>query len=248
MAAEQNAEVSDADKNQNEQSSADLIDVDDDQAVDLTPEVLDYDDDPKVIDLDTNTNFSLEDLIKRASNLGRKPKPVQASPVVAADPPAVGAATPPVEDGEQITLLKAQIEQEKTNTLRALADLQNLRRRSDEERLRIIRDGNERLIKEFLPVLDDFERGLAATRTTQSYEQLIDGVDSVLRKFSDILTRQGVEAIPAVGEPFNPDLHEAVSVEEGSDETDEVVTQELRKGYTLHGRVIRPSLVTVAKS
>jgi molecular chaperone GrpE len=238
MADELNSDMSDADKNQNEQSSADRVEGNEDLRTDTTPEVIDFEGGRNVIDIDTN--FSLEDLIKRASKLGKKP----VEPTPAPDPAVVAA----IEDAEQIALLKSQLEQEKNNTLRALADLQNLRRRSDEERLRIIRDGNERLIKEILPVLDDFERGLAAARTAQSYEMLINGVESVLRKFDDTLAKQGVELIPAVGEPFNPDLHEAVSVQESSDQPDETVVQELRKGYTLHGRVIRPTLVTVAKS
>ncbi|HEX5324491.1 MAG TPA: nucleotide exchange factor GrpE, partial [Capsulimonadaceae bacterium] len=97
-------------------------------------------------------------------------------------------------------------------------------------------------------VVDDFDRSLAAARQAESYEQLVEGVEAVLRKIGDVLGRQGLEPIPAVGEPFDPAVHEAVMVEEGSDQPDETVIEELRKGYKMNGRVLRPSLVKVAKS
>lgn len=143
--------------------------------------------------------------------------------------------------------LRAQAQTANENYLRALADLQNFRRRNDEAVKRQIRDANERLIKDLLPVLDDFDLALDAARKTESYEQLIGGVSAVARKFMVTLNKQGVEAIPAVGESFDTEVHEAVMLDEDSEEPDETVTAELRKGYTLHDRVIRPSLVKVAK-
>ena len=182
--------------------------------------------------------------------------PVTATPVSiptpnAADSPlAVLELTEPTGtalSSKEVEELKAGIKQANDERLRAQADLQNFRRRGEEERLRIIRDANERLIKELLPVLDDFDLALDAARKTESYEQLIGGVSAILRKFQDTLGKQGVAAIPAVGEPFSAEVHEAVMLDEESDEPDETVTAELRKGYTLHDRVIRPSLVKVAK-
>lgn len=143
--------------------------------------------------------------------------------------------------------LKAQVTSANDNALRAQAELQNYRRRNDENVKRQIRDANERLIKELLPVLDDFDLALDAARKTESYEQLIGGVSAVARKFMETLNKQGVEPIPAVGEQFSADVHEAVMLDEESDAPDETVTAELRKGYTLYDRVIRPSLVKVAK-
>jgi len=239
MPDQSEAQVSEVGKNQNEQSSADHLEFADD---DLEHAV------PAIIDLDTESSNSLnidglKDLFARVDLASRKKKQeAAAAEAVAAESDAAA------ENADLVTALKAQVEQEKNNTLRALADLQNFRRRSDEERTRIIREGNERLIKQLLPILDDFERGLTASRETKSYEQLIGGVESVLRKTSDILAQQGVEPIPSVGQKFDPDLHEAVTVIEDSDQPDETIVQELQKGYTLYGRVIRPSLVTVAKS
>jgi molecular chaperone GrpE len=246
------SQVSEVGKNQNEQSSADQFDAAEDNYQHAVPALVDDEDDKtNVFDLDTDSVSSLEDLIRRAGKFVSKKKPDPAQPVVtnaaAADTTNIDSAVG-ADGADEVAVLKAQLEQEKNNTLRALADLQNVRRRTDEERGRIIRDANERLIKELLPILDDFERGLGAARDNHSYDMLIDGVESVLRKTSDVLAKQGVIPIPSVGEQFNPDLHEAVTVSEGSDQPDESVIAELRKGYTLHGRVIRPSLVTVAKS
>ena len=181
--------------------------------------------------------------------------PVESTPTPAAaqTPPANGAApvtleaAGPVVSSKELEEMKDKVKQANDECLRAKADLQNFRRRGEEERVRIIRDANERLIKEMLPVLDDFDLALDAARKTESYEQLIGGVSAILRKFSETLGKQGVQPIPAVGEPFNAEVHEAVMLDEESEEPDETVTAELRKGYTLHDRVIRPSLVKVAK-
>jgi len=180
------------------------------------------------------------------------PPPTPATPAPAAPPPNGSApvtleSAGPAASSKEVEELKDKAKQANDSYLRAMADLQNFRRRGEEERLRIIRDANERLIKEMLPVLDDFDLALDAARKTESYEQLIGGVGAILRKFADTLGKQGVQPIPAVGEQFNAEVHEAVMLDEESEEPDETVTAELRKGYTLHERVIRPSLVKVAK-
>jgi molecular chaperone GrpE len=174
------------------------------------------------------------------ANLVEPPPPAPTAPAE----PQLG---PTASNGAEIEKLRADLKQANENYLRALADLQNFRRRGEEERLRIVRNGNEKLIKEILPVLDDFDLALDAAKQAESFEQLVGGVDAIVRKFHETLSKQGVEPIASVGEKFDPDLHEAVMVDENSEEPDETVVSELRKGYTLHNRVIRPSLVKVAK-
>ena len=154
----------------------------------------------------------------------------------------------PAASSEELDALRKQVAQANDNYLRALADLQNFRRRGEEERRRIIQDGNERLIMELLPVLDDFDLALTHAQKAESYEQLVGGVDAILRKFRETLAKQGVEPIPAQGEMFDAGKHEAVMLDEESDAPDETITAELRKGYTMNQRVIRPSLVKVAKA
>ena len=175
--------------------------------------------------------------------------PIDLDAPVASTPSAseAAASAEPMVSSQEMDELRAQVAAANDGMLRAQAELQNYRRRNDEAVKRQIRDANERLIKDLLPVLDDFDLALDAARKTESYEQLIGGVSAVARKFLSTLNKQGVEAIPAVGEPFSAEVHEAVMLDEDSEEPDETVTAELRKGYTLHDRVIRPSLVKVAK-
>jgi molecular chaperone GrpE len=151
-------------------------------------------------------------------------------------------------DARKLDSLQADLAQANTDRLRALADLQNFRRRAEEERLRIVREANEKLIRELLPILDDFDLAVIAAKSSQSFEQLIGGVEAIQRKIHDTLAKQGVAPIASVGERFDPDLHEAVMLDENSDQPDEIITSELRRGYRLHNRVIRPSLVKVAKN
>jgi molecular chaperone GrpE len=154
----------------------------------------------------------------------------------------------PIEASEEMEELRSQTTIAKDNYLRTLAEFQNYKRRGDAQKQLLRQEANERLIKELLPILDDFDLALDAASKSESYEQLIGGVSAILRKFQDTLAKEGVNAIPAVGEPFNTEVHEAVMLDEESDLPDETVSAELRKGYTLHDRVIRPSLVKVAKS
>lgn len=154
----------------------------------------------------------------------------------------------PVAPSEEMEELRAQTTLAKDNYLRTLAEFQNYKRRGDSQKQQLRQEANERLIKELLPILDDFDLALEAARKSESYEQLIGGVSAILRKFQDTLAKEGVNPIPAVGEAFNTEVHEAVMLDEESDLPDETVSAELRKGYTLHDRVIRPSLVKVAKS
>ncbi len=161
---------------------------------------------------------------------------------------SIPEASPVTENNsKELQDLKDQAARANDDMLRARADLQNFRRRGEEERLRIIRDGNERLIKELFPVLDNFDLAVAAAKQAQSYEQLVGGVEATARKFHETLAKQGVQPIEAVGKQFDPDLHEAVMLDEDTEEPDETVTAELRRGYMLNSRVIRPSLVKVAK-
>jgi molecular chaperone GrpE len=144
--------------------------------------------------------------------------------------------------------LRTQAADANDKYLRTLAEFQNYKRRTDDDIKRRIQDGNEKLIQQILPSLDDFDLAIIAARNTESYEQLIGGVEAMARKLTETLARQGVEPILALGEKFDTTLHEAVMLDEDSEEPDETVTAELRKGYTMGGRVIRPTLVKVAKA
>jgi len=183
----------------------------------------------------------------------RAPAPTEPAPTPAEPSPNVivldaEPTSEPVLDAAREAELKQEIETHKNNHLRAVADLHNYRRRTEEEMRKLKASAAERLIKEILPIVDDFDRSLAAAKQSESYEQLVTGVEAVLRKFVDTLHHEGVDPIPALGEVFNPLIHEAIMVEEGTDAPDDTVVEELRKGYMLNGQLLRPSLVKVAKS
>ncbi len=122
---------------------------------------------------------------------------------------------------------------------RSTAEFINYKRRTEQERAEMIKTANERLIREFLPVLDDLERTLANVPTEQAESKWVEGVELVARKYRTLLERQGVTTIEAVGQPFDPAIHEAV----GGNGTH--VTEEYQRGYRFHGRTLRPTIVVV---
>jgi molecular chaperone GrpE len=130
---------------------------------------------------------------------------------------------------------------------RAAADLANLRRRTEQERGDIEKFASMLLVAELLPVLDNFERALETIPGNLSGLTWIQGVMLIERHFRAILEHQGVAPIEAQGKPFSASYHEAISERETEDAEPGTVTQVYQKGYTMHGRVIRPALVELAK-
>ena len=140
----------------------------------------------------------------------------------------------------------AKIAEMNDSRLRALADYANLKRRSEEERDNLRQYVAEELLKKLLPIADNFERALTAAEQTHDYDKLIGGVNAVHRQLQDYLTKQGIAPIAALHQPFNPNLHDAIGQEPSADHPDNTVIDELQKGYTLNGRVIRPTMVKVS--
>jgi molecular chaperone GrpE len=151
------------------------------------------------------------------------------------------------DEREHQRSLRDDLEAERNNIRRLQADIVNNRRKAEQERERAVREASDRLIKQLLPVIDDFERSLKAAATSENYEMLLTGVHAILRNFSALLARQGIEPVATVGIFFDPDIHEAVAVEETSELEDEIVMEELRKGYLQDGRLLRAALVKVAR-
>ena len=130
--------------------------------------------------------------------------------------------------------------------LRARADFANFKRRTEEERESMKAFLSERMLKGLLPITDNFDRALLASETTKDYDKLIGGINAVYRQLADFLTREGVEVIDALHQPFDPNLHDAVMREETTEYPDNTVVAELQKGYTIGGRVLRPTMVRVS--
>jgi molecular chaperone GrpE len=147
----------------------------------------------------------------------------------------------------ELEAAKAASEEHRHNWQRSAADFANYKRRTDEERATLAAFSNASLIAKLLAVLDDFDRALENV-PPEAHDAWIEGVKLVERKLRNVLESEGVTPIQAAGEPFDPNLHEAVVHEETADHPDNHVIDEVQRGYRLHDRVIRPSLVRVANN
>jgi molecular chaperone GrpE len=128
---------------------------------------------------------------------------------------------------------------------RVAADFENFRKRTQREMAENIERASQRVVMGLLPVLDSFDLAVAHEPATDSEANLLGGVNSTRQQLLDALAREGLEVIPAVGEVFDPELHEAATMEGAPDHP--VVVGEMRRGYTLRGRVIRAALVAVGE-
>jgi molecular chaperone GrpE len=132
--------------------------------------------------------------------------------------------------------------------LRERADLENVKKRSARERSDAIKFGVEGLARDLLPMVDNLERALQHVSAAPENASLVQGVELTLRGVKDALQRHGVTRIAAQGQPFDPSLHEAVAHQETAEHAPNTVIAEYQAGYMLHDRLLRPALVTVAKS
>lgn len=144
-----------------------------------------------------------------------------------------------------------QLEKEKEDLnnkyLRTQADLQNFRTRVNREKEQLLMFQSQRVIESLLPVMDNFERAIAAGNNENStLESMLEGIQMVFRQVQSVFEQEGVQVIPAEGQLFDPNLHQAVMQEESDEYESGMIMQELQKGYQLKGRVIRPSMVKVS--
>jgi molecular chaperone GrpE len=177
-------------------------------------------------------------------------EPENSRPAEAAlDQAADAAAEAPPETPEELAALRDQAARANENRdlyVRAVADLENFRKRAARERQDAVRYANESLLGKILPVLDSFELALAATDS--AHEAMRDGVKMIFDQLRGALSEAGLEEVDATGQAFDPALHEAVSMLETADVPDGHVVQQLRKGYRLNDRLLRPATVVVARA
>lgn len=128
---------------------------------------------------------------------------------------------------------------------RVAADFENYRKRTQREMAAMVERASERVVRQLLPVLDSFEGAMAMEAKSETEEKLLVGVRNTYELLLDVLAKEGLEPIEAWDEPFDPHIHEAVATA-GDGEGTIRVTQELRRGYKLRGKVLRPALVVVA--
>jgi len=196
---------------------------------------------------------------KTESNTSKneRPAPVATGPAAAAAPVAVAGPTP-----EQIEELKTRASRADENwdrLLRTTADFENFKKRAARERIETAQSAAAAVIQKLLPVLDHIEMAQASAQSAHSSRQsqaaaeggkfasLQAGIAMIQEQLKTVLTETGIEEIDATGRPFDPALHEAVSQMESSEIPEGHVVQQLRKGYKLKERLLRPATVVVAK-
>ncbi|EGL16175.1 MULTISPECIES: nucleotide exchange factor GrpE [unclassified Paenibacillus] len=158
-------------------------------------------------------------------------------------PDAEGAAS---GRNAELDELRKAAEESQQRLLRAQADFDNFRRRTRQEKEEFAKYASLKLIEQMLPVIDNFDRALVSSRETQDFEALTKGIEMVYRQLEQLMTQEGLTPIEAVGQPFNPEFHQAIMQVESDDYEEGIVVEEVQKGYMLKDKVIRPSMVKVS--
>lgn len=137
-------------------------------------------------------------------------------------------------------------EENQQKYLRAQADFDNFRRRTMKEKEELGQYASMKLISQLLPIVDNFERAIAASSSNSDYDSLAKGVDMTFRQLAATLEQEGLTPMNAVGQPFNPEFHQAIMQVESEEHEEGIVVEEIQKGYMLKDRVIRPAMVKVS--
>ena len=197
---------------------------------------------------------ALKSVEKHSPSPSAPPAPAASAPVAAPE-----AAAAPADELESLKAavefsqakgreLMGKIKDEHEKMLRAVADLENYKKRAQKEKDEMQRFGNEKLLKDFLPVFDNFDRALDAAKSAADFESLRKGVEMTRKLFEDTLGKHGVRAFSAKGQPFDPNRHEAMTAAETTEMPANYVHSEVLRGFTLNDRLVRPALVIVSRT
>ena len=185
-----------------------------------------------------------------AADEAEAPETAEASESDAAEADAAAEAEAPDEDAAalkaQVERLKAALEEKDNRVKRLQADFENFRRRTSKEREELANVVTQDLLKSMLPILDNFDRAMAAEQ--KDNESFQKGVEMIYTQLHETLKNAGLELIDTAGQKFDPNFHQAVMRVENPDLEDDTIAQELQKGYIVKGRVIRPSMVQVVSN
>jgi molecular chaperone GrpE len=165
--------------------------------------------------------------------------------------PKAAAPAPPADMAQLQLQLEEKTKEAQENYeryLRLAAEMENLKKRLEREKADLLQFANESLIKELLPVVDHLELALEHGRQAETPAPFLEGLELVQQGFLTALGRFGVTPLAAVGQKFDPAYHNAVMQEAASEVPDSTVLKELQKGYLLHGRLLRPAMVVVARN
>lgn len=163
-------------------------------------------------------------------------------------PPDAGApeAQKTASPEEQIAALEAQIAELNDQYLRKAADFENFRKRMNREKQEAIEFANQSLLLDLIPIIDDFERAVKSSETSQDFKTLYEGITMIEKRLvSQLENRWGLKRFDSAGEVFDPNRHEAIMMEKSPEVTEPTVQEDLIKGYTLKERVVRSAKVKV---
>ena len=153
------------------------------------------------------------------------------------------AETETSDEAQQLEKLAAELKEKEERVLRLQADFENFRRRTAKEKEELSAVVTQGILKDMLPLLDNFERAMAAE--AKDGEAFQKGVEMIFTQFGEVLKKNGLEKIETEGQKFDPNFHQAVMRVQNEELEDDDIAQELQKGYMVKGRVIRPSMVQV---
>lgn len=186
----------------------------------------------------------------KEETMNEEPLTVEAEKMSATDetPTTEAAAEPQPETAHKEEEFQAQIKELQDKYIRLMAEFDNFRKRSVKERSDLIKSAGEDILVNILPVMDDFERGLAAMESAQDVESVKQGVVLIYNKFKDFLTQRGVKEIEATRQDFNVDVHEALTkIPAPEEELKGKVVDVVQKGYSLNDKVIRFAKVVIGE-
>jgi molecular chaperone GrpE len=166
--------------------------------------------------------------------------PIQAEEMLAENPLGEQA------EEDRLTELQRQADENHNRFLRAQADFDNFRRRTQKEKEELAQYASLKLVSELLPVLDNFERALLSGGEAAATNSFAKGIDMIYRQFAQVLESEGLKKIEAVGQPFDPEMHQAIMQVESEEHEAGTVVEVIQNGYWLKDKVLRPAMVKVS--
>ncbi|OOF23315.1 nucleotide exchange factor GrpE [Salinivibrio sp. IB872] len=205
--------------------------------------------------------MSEEQKVKQEQEAVKQAQAAEAKNAEQATEQQVSGSAADIEDAEteamiaRITELEAALEaseakvkEQQDSVLRARADVDNMRRRTEQEIDKARKFALEKFAGELLPVIDNMERAVEmADKENEAIKPMVEGVELTLKTMTDTVEKFGLNAIDPQGQPFNPELHQAMSIQESAEHEPNTVMMVMQKGYELNGRVVRPAMVMVSK-
>lgn len=177
--------------------------------------------------------------------MSKREIPIDESQETSASSETADQSSEGASEEQRLNALEQENQRLRDQAIRAVADLENFRRRAQQEREQLVLYANERLLRSVLPIVDDFKRSVESGAQSRDYESFFQGVSMINDKLLKILESQGVKRMEVIGQPFNVEFHEAL-MRQPSDAPEDTVITELEPGYTYGDRVLRHAKVIVS--